>query len=212
MINHRNPLRLAACAFALATLLPLGAGAQTGKSTTTPTKTGTQHMSTQPRVKMETSMGDFVLTLDAEKAPKSTENFLTYVKEGFYNGTIFHRVIDGFMIQGGGFEPGLKQKPTHAPIDNEANNGLKNDKYTIAMARTSDPHSATAQFFVNVANNDFLNFTAPTPNGWGYAVFGKVTEGTETIDKIKGVKTGNSGFHQNVPSEDVVIKKAVIVE
>ncbi|HEY0295686.1 MAG TPA: peptidylprolyl isomerase [Bordetella sp.] len=169
-------------------------------------------MSTQPRVKMETSLGDFVLTLDAEKAPKTTENFLTYVKEGFYDGTIFHRVIDGFMIQGGGFEPGLKQKPTHSPIENEANNGLKNDKYTIAMARTSDPHSATAQFFINAANNDFLNFTAPTPNGWGYTVFGKVTEGTETIDKIKGVKTGNSGFHQNVPTEDVLIKKAEIVE
>lgn len=212
MIKHHNPLRLAACAFALAALLPLGAGAQTGNSSNSTTQTGTQHMSTQPRVKMETSMGDFVLTLDAEKAPKSTENFLTYVKDGFYNGTIFHRVIDGFMIQGGGFEPGLKQKPTHAPIDNEANNGLKNDKYTIAMARTSDPHSATAQFFVNVANNDFLNFTAPTPNGWGYAVFGKVTEGTDTIDKIKGVKTGNSGFHQNVPAEDVVINKAEIIE
>ncbi|WP_066122204.1 peptidylprolyl isomerase [Bordetella ansorpii] len=169
-------------------------------------------MSTNPRVKLETNQGNMVITLDAEKAPKSVENFLTYVREGFYNGTIFHRVIDGFMVQGGGFEAGMKQKPTHAPIENEANNGLKNDKYTLAMARTSDPHSATAQFFINVANNDFLNFTAPTPNGWGYAVFGKVTEGTEVVDKIKSVKTGNSGFHQNVPTEDVVITKAEILE
>ncbi|MBO9354592.1 peptidyl-prolyl cis-trans isomerase [Bordetella petrii] len=169
-------------------------------------------MSTTPRVKLQTNQGDIVITLDAEKAPKTVENFLSYVKSGFYDGTVFHRVIDGFMIQGGGFEPGLKQKPTQAPIENEANNGLKNDKYTLAMARTSDPHSATAQFFINVADNDFLNFTAPTPNGWGYAVFGKVTDGTDVVDKIKGVKTGNSGFHQNVPVEDVVIEKAEVLE
>ena len=169
-------------------------------------------MSTNPRVKLETSMGDIVIELDAAKAPKSAANFIDYVKDGFYNGTVFHRVMDGFMIQGGGFEPGLKQKPTKAPIDNEANNGLKNDKYTIAMARTNDPHSATAQFFINVADNDFLNHTAPTSNGWGYAVFGKVTSGMDVVDKIKGVKTGNSGFHQNVPTQDVVINKAVIVE
>ncbi|MBO1114309.1 peptidylprolyl isomerase [Bordetella petrii] len=169
-------------------------------------------MSTTPRVKLQTNQGAIVITLDAEKAPKTVENFLSYVKSGFYDGTIFHRVIDGFMIQGGGFEPGLKQKPTQAPIENEANNGLKNDKYTVAMARTSDPHSATAQFFINVADNDFLNFTAPTPNGWGYAVFGKITEGTDVVDKIKGVKTGNSGFHQNVPVEDVIIEKAEILE
>ncbi len=169
-------------------------------------------MSTSPRVKLETSMGDIVIELDATKAPKTAANFVDYVKDGFYNGTVFHRVMDGFMIQGGGFEPGLKQKPTKAPIDNEANNGLKNDKYTIAMARTNDPHSATAQFFINVADNDFLNHTAPTPNGWGYAVFGKVVSGTEVVDKIKGVKTGNSGFHQNVPTQDVIINKAVIVE
>ncbi|CAP43796.1 peptidylprolyl isomerase [Bordetella petrii] len=169
-------------------------------------------MSTNPRVKLQTNQGAIVITLDAEKAPKTVENFISYVKNGFYDGTVFHRVIDGFMIQGGGFEPGLKQKPTQAPIENEANNGLKNDKYTVAMARTSDPHSATAQFFINVADNDFLNFTAPTPNGWGYAVFGKVTEGTDVVDKIKGVKTGNSGFHQNVPVEDVVIEKAEILE
>ena len=169
-------------------------------------------MSTNPRVNVQTNHGNFVITLDAEKAPKSTQNFLTYVKEGFFNGTVFHRVIDGFMIQGGGFEPGMKQKQTHAPIENEANNGLKNDKYTVAMARTSDPHSATAQFFVNVANNDFLNFSSPTPNGWGYAVFGKVTEGTDVIDALRAIKTGNRGFHQNVPNEDVVIEKAEVIE
>ena len=215
MMHIKHPLRLSACALALAALLPLGAGAQSAGTPHPPIKTdkGTQHMSnTHPQVKLETNLGDIVLTLDAEKAPKTTENFLTYVKEGFYDDTIFHRVIAGFMIQGGGFEPGLKQKPTHSPIENEANNGLKNDKYTIAMARTSDPHSATAQFFINVANNDFLNFTAPTPNGWGYAVFGKVTEGEDTVDKIAAVKTANSGFHQNVPAEDVVIKKAEILQ
>lgn len=169
-------------------------------------------MSTNPRVKLHTNQGDIIITLNAEKAPKSVENFVAYTKDGFYDGTVFHRVIDGFMIQGGGFEPGMKQKPTKAPIENEANNGLKNDKYTLAMARTSDPHSATAQFFINVSDNDFLNFTAPTPNGWGYAVFGVVTEGTEVVDKIKNVKTGNRGFHQNVPAEDVIIEKAEVLE
>nr|WP_236844327.1 MULTISPECIES: peptidylprolyl isomerase [unclassified Bordetella] len=213
MISRYSPLhllRIAACGVALA-IVPVAASAQSAASST-PSTEGTTPMSTSSRVKLQTNQGDIVITLDAEKAPKTVENFLSYVKNGFYNGTIFHRVIDGFMIQGGGFEPGLKQKPTQAPIENEANNGLKNDKYTLAMARTSDPHSATAQFFVNVADNDFLNFTAPTPNGWGYAVFGKVTEGTDVVDKIKGVKTGNSGFHQNVPTEDVIIEKAEIVE
>ncbi len=181
-------------------------------SSTTTNPQGKSSMSTNPRVKLETNMGDIVIELDAAKAPKTAANFLDYVKDGFYNGTVFHRVMDGFMIQGGGFEPGLKQKPTKAPIDNEANNGLKNDKYTIAMARTNDPHSATAQFFINVADNDFLNHTAPTSNGWGYAVFGKVTSGMDVVDKIKGVKTGNSGFHQNVPAQDVTINKAVVVE
>lgn len=169
-------------------------------------------MSTTPRVKLQTSMGDMVIQLDAEKAPKTVDNFLTYVKEGFYDGTIFHRVIGNFMIQGGGFEPNMKQKATNEAVENEANNGLKNDRYTLAMARTSDPHSATAQFFINVADNDFLNFTAPTPNGWGYAVFGKIVEGTEVVDQIKGVKTGTKGFHQDVPAEDVVIEKATVVE
>jgi len=170
---------------------------------------GSQSMN--PRVKLQTSQGDIVLELNAEKAPNTVQNFLEYVNSGFYDGTIFHRVIGNFMIQGGGFEPGMKQKETRAPIDNEAANGLKNDEYTIAMARTNDPHSATAQFFINVGNNDFLNFTAPNPRGWGYAVFGKVVEGTETVDKIKAVKTGSSGFHQDVPVEDVVITKAEVL-
>nr|WP_170941524.1 peptidylprolyl isomerase [Bordetella genomosp. 7] len=209
---HLRMLRLLACTFALATMMPAPAGAQPAASSNPTTSEGTKPMSTTPRVKLQTNQGEIVITLDAEKAPKTVENFLGYVNSGFYNGTVFHRVIDGFMIQGGGFESGLKQKPTQAPIENEADNGLKNEKYTLAMARTSDPHSATAQFFINVADNDFLNFTAPTPNGWGYAVFGKVTEGTDVVDKIKGVKTGNSGFHQNVPTEDVIIEKAEVVE
>ncbi|AJY12226.1 peptidyl-prolyl cis-trans isomerase [Burkholderia dolosa] len=162
-------------------------------------------------VELHTNHGVIKLELDAAKAPKTVENFLNYVKKGHYDGTVFHRVINGFMIQGGGFEPGLKQKPTDAPIDNEANNGLKNDKYTIAMARTNDPHSATAQFFINVNDNDFLNHSSPTPQGWGYAVFGKVVEGQDVVDKIKAVKTGNAGFHQDVPTDDVVIEKAVVV-
>ncbi|MDM8359247.1 peptidylprolyl isomerase [Pandoraea communis] len=162
-------------------------------------------------VELHTNHGVIRIELDADKAPKTVENFLNYVKNGFYDNTVFHRVINGFMIQGGGFEPGMKQKPTEAPIENEANNGLKNDKYTLAMARTNDPHSATAQFFINVSDNDFLNHSAPTPQGWGYAVFGKVIEGQDIVDQIKGVKTGSKGFHQDVPVDDVVIEKAVIV-
>ena len=166
-----------------------------------------------PKVELHIAgYGVITLELDQEKAPKSVENFVNYVKKGHYDRTIFHRVIPGFMVQGGGFEPGMSQKPTDAQIDNEANNGLKNERYTIAMARTSDPHSATAQFFINVADNDFLNHTAPTSNGWGYAVFGKVVEGTEVVDAIKAVKTGSRGFHQDVPTEDVVIEKATVVE
>nr|WP_269784294.1 peptidylprolyl isomerase [Achromobacter deleyi] len=214
MMSRYSPLhllRLTACSFALA-FAPALVSAAPAAAPSNSTSEGTKAMSTNPRVKLHTNQGDMVITLDAAKAPKTVENFLTYVKEGFYNGTVFHRVIDGFMIQGGGFEPGMKQKQTHAPIENEANNGLKNDKYTLAMARTSDPHSATAQFFINVSNNDFLNFTAPTPNGWGYAVFGTITEGTDVVDKIKGVKTGNKGFHQNVPNEDVIIEKAEVLE
>ncbi|TXI70609.1 MAG: peptidyl-prolyl cis-trans isomerase [Limnohabitans sp.] len=165
-----------------------------------------------PQVELHIAgMGVITIELDAEKAPKSTENFLSYVNKGHYDRTIFHRVIDGFMIQGGGFEPGMTQKPTDAPIDNEANNGLKNDKYTVAMARTQAPHSATAQFFINVADNGFLNHTAPSLQGWGYAVFGKVVKGTEIVDQIRGVKTGRNGFHDDVPKEDVVIEKAVAI-
>ncbi len=163
-----------------------------------------------PKVELHvTNYGVITLELDAEKAPKSVANFLNYVNKGHYNKTIFHRVIPGFMIQGGGFEPGMTQKPTDAPIDNEANNGLKNDNYTVAMARTQAPHSATAQFFINVADNGFLNHTAPSMQGWGYAVFGKVVAGIEVVDKIKAVKTGRKGFHDDVPNEDVVIEKAV---
>ncbi|MFO1205267.1 MAG: peptidylprolyl isomerase [Burkholderiales bacterium] len=160
------------------------------------------------KVKLTTNHGPITIELDDAKAPATVQNFLSYVNSGFYSNTVFHRIIDGFMIQGGGFEPGMRQKQTSAPIKNEAQNGLKNDRYTIAMARTNDPHSATAQFFINVKDNDFLNHTAPNAHGWGYCVFGKVTEGTEVVDKIKGVKTGSKGFHQDVPAEDVVIEKA----
>lgn len=162
-------------------------------------------------IKLHTNFGVISLELDAEKAPETVKNFIAYVEAGHYDNTVFHRVINGFMIQGGGFEPGMKQKDTQAPIKNEADNGLKNDNYTIAMARTNDPHSATAQFFINVKNNDFLNHTSPSASGWGYCVFGKVVEGTEVVDQIKGVKTGRSGFHQDVPVEDVIIERAEIV-
>jgi peptidyl-prolyl cis-trans isomerase B (cyclophilin B) len=162
-------------------------------------------------IKLTTHLGAITLELDAAKAPKTVANFLAYVKAGHYDGTIFHRVIDGFMIQGGGFLPGMRQKPTNAPIENEAANGLKNLRGTIAMARTQDPHSATAQFFINVADNDFLDFRAPAGNGWGYCVFGRVVEGMDVVDKIKSVRTGSRGFHQDVPLEDIVIEKAEIV-
>ena len=165
-----------------------------------------------PRVELHiVDHGVITLELDADKAPKSTANFLAYVAKGHYDRTIFHRVIDGFMVQGGGFEPGMSQKPCDAPIENEANNGLKNDMYTVAMARTGDPHSATAQFFINAANNGFLNHTAPSAQGWGYAVFGKVVEGKEVVDKIRAVKTARKGYHDDVPKEDVVIEKAVAI-
>jgi peptidyl-prolyl cis-trans isomerase B (cyclophilin B) len=165
-----------------------------------------------PKVELHIAgYGVITLELDEAKAPKSVANFLSYVKKGHYDGTIFHRVIDGFMVQGGGMEPGMGQKPTDAPVENEANNGLKNDKYTVAMARTNAPHSATAQFFINVADNAFLNHTAPSAQGWGYAVFGKVVGGTDIVDRIKGVKTGNRMGHGDVPQQDVVIEKAVAV-
>ena len=163
-----------------------------------------------PKVELHiANHGVITLELDQEKAPKSVENFLSYVKKGHYDNTIFHRVIPGFMVQGGGFAPGMAQKATDAQIDNEANNGLKNNNYTVAMARTNAPHSATAQFFINIKDNDFLNFSAPTASGWGYAVFGKVVAGTDVVDKIKAVKTGRKGHHDDVPVEDVVIVKAV---
>ncbi len=163
-----------------------------------------------PQVELHiANYGTITLELDAERAPLSAANFLAYVNKGHYNNTIFHRVIPGFMIQGGGMEPGMAQKPTDAPITNEANNGLKNNNYTVAMARTGDPHSATAQFFINVADNGFLNHTAPSQQGWGYAVFGKVVAGQDVVDRIKTVKTGRKGFHDDVPKEDVIIEKAV---
>lgn len=163
-------------------------------------------------VKLHTNHGTITLELDAEKAPLTVKNFLDYASSGFYDGTIFHRVIDGFMIQGGGFESGMNQKTVKAPIQNEAANGLKNDMYTVAMARTSDPHSATAQFFINVKDNSFLNHTAPNANGYGYCVFGKVVEGTEVVDAIRKVKTGNRSGFQDVPLEDVIITKAEVVQ
>ena len=158
-------------------------------------------------IRFTTNKGVFDVELNEAAAPKTCENFMQYVRSGFYNGTIFHRVISGFMIQGGGFEPGLQQKETKAPIENEANNGLKNDKYTIAMARTNDPHSATSQFFINVADNDFLNHTSPTPRGWGYAVFGKVVAGTDVVDAIAAVRTASRSWYGDVPVEDVVMEK-----
>jgi len=162
-------------------------------------------------IKLTTNFGDIILELNSEKAPETVKNFLFYVESGFYDNTIFHRVIDDFMIQGGGFEPDMRQKKTAAPIANEAANGLKNDTYTIAMARTADVHSATSQFFINVANNGFLNYKESTPQGFGYCVFGKVVDGQSVVDKIKKVKTGDRSGHQNVPLEDVIIEKAEII-
>ncbi|MGJ8682360.1 peptidylprolyl isomerase [Paraglaciecola sp.] len=163
-------------------------------------------------VKIHTNYGVITLTLFADKAPITVANFLDYVKEGFYDNTIFHRVIDGFMIQGGGFEPGMEQKETKATIQNEANNGVANEIGTVAMARTNEPHSATAQFFINVGDNAFLNFRSESADGWGYCVFAEVSDGMDVVNKIKDVKTGNSGYHQDVPVDDVVIQKAEIVE
>ena len=165
----------------------------------------------ETRAEIDTNMGKIILSLDEQKAPKTVENFVSYARKGFYNGTIFHRVIDGFMIQGGGFDADMKQKDTRDTIENEANNGLKNDQYTVAMARTMQPHSASAQFFINVKDNDFLNHTKPDLHGWGYAVFGKVVEGTDVVDEIKKVKTGNKAGHQDVPVDTVVINKAEVV-
>ena len=161
---------------------------------------------------LHTNHGDITLELDAENAPATVANFLQYVRDCHYDNTIFHRFIDNFMVQGGGMEPGMRQKPTRAGVANEAGNGLKNKRYTVAMARTSDPHSASAQFFINVADNDFLDHKGPSPQGWGYCVFGKVTAGQDIVDKIKAVKTGSKGGHQDVPNDDVVIKRAEEVQ
>lgn len=168
--------------------------------------------SSNPAVKLETTMGDIVVRLNAAKAPETVANFVAYVKAGHYDGTIFHRVIKDFMVQGGGMTPDMKEKPTNKPIKNEASNGLKNQKYTIAMARTSDPHSATSQFFINTKDNTFLDFKAPSGTDWGYAVFGKVIKGQNVVDKIGAVATGRRGMHDDVPREPVIIKKATIIE
>jgi peptidyl-prolyl cis-trans isomerase B (cyclophilin B) len=164
------------------------------------------------KVKLTTNHGDIVVALDDDKAPATVANFLQYVKDGHYDNTLFHRVIDGFMVQGGGMEPGMKQKPTRATIAHEGMNGLKNRKYTLAMARTGDPHSASSQFFINIADNEFLDFKSPGGQGWGYCVFGNVVEGTEVVDAIRKVKTARSGFHENVPEQDVVIQRAAVLD
>jgi len=174
------------------------------------TKKSGDKMSANPKIKLETSKGTMVLELDAEKAPNTAANFVGYVNDGFYDGLIFHRVITNFMVQGGGMNPDMSEKPNKTPIQNEANNRLKNDRGTVAMARTNDPHSATSQFFINLKDNDFLNHTSESPAGWGYAVFGKVTEGSEVIDEIAQVKTGNHGHHGDVPLEPVTIIKATV--
>lgn len=168
-------------------------------------------MNKNPTVHMQTNYGTIVIELDPDKAPKSVANFLQYAREGFYDGTIFHRVIDNFVVQGGGFGPGMTQKLTRATIENEANNGVRNSRGTVAMARTSDPHSATSQFFINIADNDFLNYSAPTPAGWGYCVFGKVVEGMHVVDQIKGVPTGSKLGHKDVPLSDAIVEKVAVV-
>lgn len=169
-------------------------------------------LAADPAVKLETSMGDIVLRLDQRKAPVTTKNFVEYVKAGHYDGLIFHRVIKGFMIQGGGMDAGMNEKATRAPIKNEANNGLRNKAFTIAMARTGDPHSATAQFFINTVDNAFLDYKSQTPQGWGYAVFGKVIKGQDIVKKIEAVSTGRKGYHEDVPREPVTIKKATVIQ
>ncbi len=178
---------------------------------TTEQKTTGDTMS-NPKVLIETSKGNITVELNAEKAPNTTANFISYVKDGFYDGTIFHRIIPGFMVQGGGMKPDMSEKSNKGPIQNEANNGLTNDRGTLAMARTPDPHSASSQFFINVADNDFLNFKNESMQGWGYAVFGKVTDGMDVVDAIVAVKTGNHGGHQNVPVEPVTMDKVTVIE
>jgi peptidyl-prolyl cis-trans isomerase B (cyclophilin B) len=209
-MKHRTFLKITSGAL-LALGLCISTTAVLAQNSTKPATKPNNQGKSMSSVKFTTSMGNFTIQLDAAKAPKTVENFLQYVRDGHYTGTIFHRVIGNFMVQGGGFEKGMKQKPTRAPVANEADNGLKNEEYTVAMARTSDPHSASAQFFINVKNNSFLNFSSPTPQGWGYAVFGKVTEGTDTVDAIKKVQTGNKGGHGDVPTVDVVVEKAEVL-
>jgi peptidyl-prolyl cis-trans isomerase B (cyclophilin B) len=211
-IARRLPAVLASLAISLGAFAQAPAAppvAEPAKPTAAPVATPAPAADETVFVLMKTSQGEIVLELNRTKAPLSVENFLKYANKGYYDGTVFHRVIDGFMIQGGGFEPGMKQKPTMAPIKNEASNGLKNRHYTLAMARTSDPHSATAQFFINTTDNGFLDFKSESPQGWGYAVFGKVVAGTEVVDAIEKAKTGRKGFHDDVPLEDVVITRAV---
>ncbi len=199
-------------------MLFTGCNAQNGGTTKqstakeTQSKTSGEKMSANPIIKMETNKGTITIELYADKAPISTENMVNYVKDAFYDGTIFHRVIPGFMIQGGGMNPDMSEKTTKAPIKNEANNGLKNDRGTLAMARTNIPHSASSQFFINLKDNDFLNHSSETPQGWGYAVFGKVTEGMDVVDKIAKVKTGSHGPHGDVPLEAVIITKMTVVK
>jgi cyclophilin family peptidyl-prolyl cis-trans isomerase len=209
-----NPCRRIALALiATAAMLPLSAFSQSQPAATASKKPAscTAKGNAPMKVKLTTSMGPIVIELDQAKAPVSAENFVKYVEAGHYNGTIFHRVIDGFMVQGGGFTKDMQQKPTNPPIKNEGANGLKNDNYTVAMARTGVRDSATSQFFINVKDNDFLNYSGESPQGWGYAVFGKVVEGKDTVDKIRKVPTGNAGGHQNVPNTPVVIEKAECV-
>ncbi len=205
-----NPTRRLAIAI-LAACLPLAACAQPQSQPSSQPQGCTPKGNAPMKVKLTTSMGPIVIELDREKAPISVDNFVKYVEAGHYNGTIFHRVIDNFMIQGGGFTKDMRQKPVQAPIKNEGANGLKNMNYTVAMARTNVRDSATSQFFINVKDNEFLNYSGENPQGWGYAVFGKVVEGKETVDKIKKVATGNAGGHQNVPTAPVVIEKAECV-
>ena len=184
---------------------------QTQPNSTSNANTQETTMSNMPLVELETSMGNITIELNEEKAPKTVENFLSYVKSGQYEGTIFHRIIDGFMIQGGGMDEQMNEKPTNKPVENEADNGLKNDKGTIAMARTQDPHSATSQFFVNIKDNDFLNHSGKNAQGWGYTVFGKVTSGMDVIEKMRGVPTGRFGMHADVPKTPITINSAKIV-
>lgn len=201
-----------ATAEAAATTKEVAKKVESVKTESAKTEKSGDKMSANPVIKMETSKGTMTIELDAAKAPDTVANFVSYVEDGFYDGLIFHRVIPNFMVQGGGMNPDMSEKPNKAPVKNEASNGLKNDRGTLAMARTNDPHSATSQFFINLKDNDFLNFTSETPAGWGYTVFGKVTEGIEVIDEIEKVKTGNHGHHGDVPLEAVTITKATLVK